>query len=162
MYDFSIKQEGISVYYLPQHVYKAKYSPKQMAESEICSVDSRNEFPFHNLAIAFPVFAILESAPADGSIKCYQKRKKVGVPFEIARRTVDEHCDEENTVEIRDRGRSTDDKAPGEAHDPVGHIVLSLKVNLYLPQKSVWVSTGLRENCHQPFVRSRFLEERSS
>ena len=57
------------------------------------------------------------------------KKKKVGVPLEIARRTVDEYGDEENTVEIRDRRRSTDDKAPAEAHDPVGYIVLCFKVN---------------------------------
>ena len=90
------------------------------------------------------------------------KKKEVAVPLEIARCTVDEHCDKEHAVEIRDRRRSANDKAPGEAHDPVGYIVLCFKVNHYSPKKTVWVSTGLRENYHQPLVRSRLLEERSS
>lgn len=54
---------------------------------------------------------------------------QVGVPLKIARRAVNEHGDEENTVEIRDWRRIANDKAPGEAHDPVGHIVLGFKVN---------------------------------
>jgi hypothetical protein len=55
-------------------------------------------------------------------------KKKVGVPFKIARRTVDEYGDEEDTVEIRDWGCSADDKAPGEAHGPVRYIVLCFKL----------------------------------
>jgi hypothetical protein len=37
---------------------------------------------------------------------------------------MNKHCDEEDAVEIRNGRRGADDKAPAEAHDPVGHVVL--------------------------------------
>jgi hypothetical protein len=75
---------------------------------------------------------------------------------------VDEHGDEENTVEISDWGCSADDKAPGKAHGPVGYIVLCFKLIIIYTKTLFGVRTGLRENCHQPLVRSRLLGERSS
>jgi len=74
--------------------------------TETLSVDPGNELPSHNLAIAFPVFAVLDSAP-----------------LEITGRAVNEHGDEEDAVEVRDGRRSADDEPPGEAHNPVGHVV---------------------------------------
>lgn len=37
---------------------------------------------------------------------------------------MNEHCDEEDAVEVGDGGCCADDQAPGEAHGPVGHVVL--------------------------------------
>jgi hypothetical protein len=37
---------------------------------------------------------------------------------------MNEHCDEEDAVEVGDGGCRADDQAPGEAHGPVGHVVL--------------------------------------
>jgi len=37
---------------------------------------------------------------------------------------MDEHGDEEDTVKVRDGRSRADDQAPGEAHSPVGHVVL--------------------------------------
>ena len=45
-------------------------------------------------------------------------------PLEITGRAVNEHRDEEDTVEVRDGCGRADDQAPCEAHDPVGHVVL--------------------------------------
>ena len=42
---------------------------------------------------------------------------------------MNEYGNEEDTVEIRYWRGGADDKAPGEAHDPVGYIVLGFKVN---------------------------------
>jgi len=70
------------------------------------SVDPRNELPSHYLAIAFPVFAVLD-----------------GTPLEITGRAVNKHGDEEDAIEVRDGRCCADDQAPGEAHGPVCHVV---------------------------------------
>ena len=73
---------------------------------------------------------------------------------------MDEHCDEEDTVKVRDGGGRADDQAPGEAHGPVGDVVLyapGISSESSAPGFVVGIRTGLRENCHQPLVRSRLL-----
>ena len=45
-------------------------------------------------------------------------------PLEITSRAVNEHCDEEDTVEVWDGRCCADDQAPGEAHGPICHVVL--------------------------------------
>ena len=66
---------------------------------------------------------------------------KVDIPLKVARRPVDEHCDEEKAVEIWDWRRSADDKAPGEAHDPVGYIVLFFTLTVIPARKNIAQST---------------------
>ena len=81
-------------------------------------------------------------------------------PLEITCRTVNEHCDEEDAVEVRDGRRGADDQAPGKAHGPVGYVVLYVKddhLNQTLGIRGRIVRTGLREKLHQPLVRSRLL-----
>lgn len=37
---------------------------------------------------------------------------------------MNENCDKEDRIEVRDDGRPTDDHTPTEGHDPVGDVVL--------------------------------------
>jgi hypothetical protein len=96
------------------------------------SVDPRNELPSHNLAIACPVFAILDGTPRKTQIsksfilEGVQDNTARHAPLEITGRTMNEHCDEEYAVEVWDGRCCADDQAPGEAHGPVCHIVLYL------------------------------------
>jgi hypothetical protein len=46
------------------------------------------------------------------------------IPLEITGRAVNEHCDEEDAIEVRDGRCCADDQTPGEAHGPVCHVVL--------------------------------------
>jgi hypothetical protein len=94
------------------------------------SVDSRNELPSHNLAIACPVFVVLDGTPknaADQRIVYLEGGlQHRHAPLEITGRAVDEHGDEEDAVEVWDGRCCADDQAPGEAHGPVCHVVLYL------------------------------------
>jgi hypothetical protein len=46
------------------------------------------------------------------------------LPFEIASTTMDEHCNEEANIEIGDRRRVPDDKAPGKSLNTICRVVL--------------------------------------
>ena len=52
-----------------------------------------------------------------------QKKTNRNSPFEVAATPMDEHCDEEDGVEVRDRRGRADAETPGETHDPVGDVV---------------------------------------
>ncbi len=86
-------------------------------------------------------------------------------PLEITGRAVNEHGDEEDAVEIWDGRCCADDQAPGEAHGPVGHVVLyfgdgsSESTTPVAGFVARALRTGLRETPHQPLVRRRLLQE---
>ena len=78
-------------------------------------------------------------------------------PFEIPATTVNEDCDEEHGVEIRDGCRRADDSAPGEAHYPIGNIILVFRIQDVNSHQRRAGLTGLRLYAHQPLVSRRLL-----
>jgi hypothetical protein len=86
--------------------------------------------------------------------------KKKKVPFKVTATTMNEHSDEEHGIEVRDWCCSTNDCSPGEAHGPVGNVILP--INVLASIEGAWkiVCTGLREYAHQPLVRRRLLKTR--
>lgn len=69
-----------------------------------------------------------------------------------------EHRDEEQGIEVWDGGCETDDCSPGEAHGPVGHIVLGIEILVSTKDAQKTALAGLREYAHQPLVRRRLLQ----
>lgn len=47
------------------------------------------------------------------------------VPFKIASASMHEYSDEEYGIKVRNRRSGANNETPGQAHDPVGDIVLS-------------------------------------
>ena len=92
-------------------------------------IDSWNKFPLDNLTIAVPILAIFHRTSTRHYIKMDAKNEIAGKrsPFEIPADTVNEDGDEEHGVKIRDRCGGADDSAPGEAHYPIGNIILGFR-----------------------------------
>jgi hypothetical protein len=122
-------------------------------------VDTRDELVLDNGTITFPVFSVLDGAavPRNFSLGVECPRREHDVPFEVTATTVDKHCDEEHGIKVRDGGSQTDDRSPGEAHSPVGNIVLPIDVLASTKAARKMGLTGLREYAHQPLVRRRLL-----
>lgn len=54
---------------------------------------------------------------------------------------MNEYRNEEDAVEVWDGSRCADDQAPGEAHDPVGHVILTFLVDDVICHLSGWGTT---------------------
>jgi hypothetical protein len=118
------------------------------------SVDPRNELPSHNLAIACPVFAVLDGTPKKRRFSELLSRRwnTRHAPLEITCRAVNEHRDEEDAVEVWDGRCCADDQAPGEAHGPVCHVILYFADS---SSKSITHIAGLMDGRHYVLVYER-------
>lgn len=70
-------------------------------------VDARDKLIFHDGAVTLPVLPILNRAA-----------------FKVTTTAMNENCDEEDRIVIRDDCCPTNDHTPTEGHDPVGDVVL--------------------------------------
>jgi len=77
---------------------------KSVQEAQL--VDTGNKLVRDNLAVSIPVLPVLGRAS-----------------FEIAPNPVNENGDEEHGIEVWDGRRRANDRAPAEAHHPIGDIV---------------------------------------
>lgn len=85
-------------------------------------VDSGYELISNDRTITLPVLAVLDRAA-----------------FKVTPAAMDEYRDEENRVEVRNDGCTSDNNTPAEAHGPVGNIVLRKNNEVSRPNTLLWI-----------------------
>lgn len=83
-----------------------------------------------------------------------QGRERAAVPSVVARVAVEEHCQVEDGVEVRDLAPESSRESPADRLDPVRDVVCARRLSRARGRGSKRHALGLRTTPQQPLIRS--------
>jgi hypothetical protein len=134
-------------------VQRATRSRRKQAHPHL--IDKRDELVLDLVRVPNPIVAVLDRAAERTLVMWKGAGTDKNSPLKVAATAVDKNGDEEDRVEVRDRARTPDDRAPEEGHSEVGGVV---RLPAVLPPAAGQQAVA----AHTSSVRQRYVATREA